>query len=628
MSLTRKAMLICLVVAVMFSMTLVKPARAEAFWGAVVSAVVSVGKWVVDYFADSAKETAKDVLDAARGVKTAMTLKDLIHSHDYVSALGMMGIMVLKWVSDLLKLVNDVVYGFIFGDLLMLIDYKKLPGAAGRHVNHLYTILTYVGEALAFFFFTISQGLILFKLSAKRAWKDLFIYIRRFAAVLILIPMFPYLFSLSLSLTAIVSDKIMSEKIQGEMIRHAPAGKTLEGSVSLTSPATGLDLLGNKIDYYLNLPETVVQEVASQGRQAVNTAITSVKDNFNQAVDNTVNKAVDDTVGKGIDAIADKFGIGVTTGSGGTSSGPVKTGIPTDLLYAVIGYIINAIIEITSLTMALTLLTLKGFQLAALLLLFIGAPLILAFMVLPTYENIGMKFFKAYFCLLGWNIIWALGVKIYGITGLIANTVNAGGSTDVLDLLGQGTLGVLPFAGCFMRIGILLVMIGASGWVGIIATAAIGSAAVSAGAGLVSLTSAAGMVGRAASIPSRITHAAQSAGAGAVQGFGKAVGAVGNPTGFVQQMTHGAAAATARLGNAYRSGVDKGSGASLRARMVEEKMFGQSGKTPTPEQKKQILAKSREMQDLGRIAKDLKQSETFRSATTRQDGPAAGKRRV
>lgn len=588
----------CLAVAagalIFFSLTAIHPPKAHAFLSLLADAAEEIGSWVVDLVKGGAKQAAIDALSAARGGQATDTIMDLIQKRDYVSALGLAGIMVLKWVSDLLKIVNDVVFGFIFGDLLMLIDYKKLPGDAGKHVNHLYSIMTYVGEALAFFFFILSQGLLMFKLSSKRAWKDLFIHIRRFAAVLILIPFFPYLFSLSLSLTAIISDKIMSEKIKGELIRHAPGGQILDGSLSFSSPATGLDQLGGKIDYYLNLPDTIVDEAVTRGREAVSTAISSVQDGVNQAIDNTVNKTIDNTVGKGIDAIAKKFGIDVVSGTDGGSSGPIKTGVPSALIYAVVGYIINAIIEITSLTLSLGLLTMKGFQLAALLLLYIAAPLILAFMVLPMNDNMGIKLFKTCFSLLGWNIIWALGIKIYGIVGLLANIINAeGGAAGLESLLGYGVAGVLPFAGTFMKLGALLIMTGVSGWVGIVAASAIGAVSAGAATGLLSLGNAMRLAGGVASIPSRITSAAGAASVGLANGFGRTVGAIQNPAAFAATVGAGLAAKTSALGSAFKKGVEKSTGTTTRERMVKERMDGQgmsdsAKKAQSPSRKEKV----------------------------------------
>lgn len=556
-----------------FSVTAIAPPRASAFWSLLVGVAEDVGEWVVETVKGGAKQAAMDALKAAKGGSTTETIWQMIKNRDYVSAIGIAGIMVLKWVSDLLKVVNNVVFGFIFGDLLMLIDYKKLPGDAGRHVNRLYGIMAYIGEALAFFFFIISQGLMIFKLSSKRAWKDILIHVRRFAAVLILIPVFPHLFSLSLSLTAIISDKIMSEKIKGEVIRHAPGGMSLEGSTSFSSPATGLDLLGDKINYYLTLPDTIVEDAVAKGKEAVNTVVTSVQDSINKTLDNTVNKALDDTVGKGIDGIAKQFGLSAVSGTdGGTESGAVISGVPTAMIYAVVGYIINALIEITSLTLSLSLLTMKGFQLAALLLLYICAPMILAFMVLPSGDNIGFKFFKSYLSLLGWNIIWAVGIKIYGIVGLMVNIINNQGS-GLQSLLGYGAVGVLPFAGVFMKLGILTIMVGVAGWVGIVAVAAIGAASANMGGQLASLTAAGRVVGGF----NRMPAAVGASGVGLAQGLGRAVGAVKNPLGFVSSLGGELISKTRVYGKAYQAGVEKSTGAHTRERMAREQMGGVAG---------------------------------------------------
>lgn len=570
----RKLLAVAALTGCFFSVTAIAPPRAHAFWSMLAGVVEDVGEWVLDTVKGGAKQAAMDALKAAKGGSTTETIWQMIKERDYVSAIGIAGIMVLKWVSDLLKVVNNVVFGFIFGDLLMLIDYKKLPGDAGRHVNRLYGIMAYIGESLAFFFFIISQGLLLFKLSSKRAWKDILVHVRRFAAVLIIIPVFPHLFSLSLSLTAIISDKIMSEKIKGEVIRHAPGGMSLEGSTSFSSPATGLDLLGDKINYYLTLPDTIVEDAVAKGKEAVNKVVTSVQDSINKTLDNTVNKALDDTVGKGIDGIAKQFGLNAVSGTdGGAESGAVISGVPTAMIYAVVGYIINALIEITSLTLSLSLLTLKGFQLAALMLLYICAPLILAFMVLPSGDSIGFKYFKSYLGLLGWNIIWAVGIKIYGIVGLMVNIINNQGGGGLQSLLGYGAAGVLPFAGVFMKLGVLTIMVGVAGWVGIVAVAAIGAASANMGGQLASLTAA----GRVMGGFNRMPAAVGASGVGLAQGLGRAVGAVKNPLGFVSSLGGELISKTSVYGKAYQAGVAKSTGEHTRERMAREKMGGASG---------------------------------------------------
>lgn len=574
----RKLLIVAALTMSFSSLTAIGPAKAHAFWSLLAGVAEDIGEWVVDTVKGGAKQAAIDALKAAKGGAATETIWEMVKKRDYVSAIGIAGIMVLKWASDLLKVVNNVVFGFVFGDLLMLIDYKKLPGDAGRHVNHLYGIMAYIGEALALFFFIISQGLVLFKLSSKRAWKDILVHVRRFAAVLILIPLFPHLFSLTLSLTAIISDKIMSEKIKGEVVRHAPGGMSLEGSTTFSSPATGLDLLGDKINYYLTLPDAIVEDAVAKGKEAVNTVVTSVQDSISKTLDNTVNKALDDTVGKGIDGIAKQFGLSAVSGTdGGAESGAVVSGVPAAMIYAVVGYILNALIEITSLTLAMGLLTLKGFQLAALMLLYICAPLILAFVVLPSGDGIGFKYFKSYLSLLGWNIIWAVGIKIYGIVGLMVNIINSQGGGALQSLLGYGAVGVLPFAGTFMKLGVLSIMLGVAGWVGIIAAAAIGAASAGMGNQLAGLRIAGQVAGGAKRMHSAVAAGAGAAGVGLAHGFGRAVGVIKNPLGFVSSLGSGLASGAGVISKAYREGVGKSMGEQTRERLAREKMGGVPG---------------------------------------------------
>jgi hypothetical protein len=548
--------------------TLIQPPKAHAWILEACMVVAEICIVVAKEVAkDQAKKAAQNAINAAMKRTMAETLMDLVSKHDYLSAIGILSIMFLKWIADLLHLVNNTVFSFAFADLTVLFDYGMMVRHgtdAGKQIGKLYDTLAVMAISLASFFFILNQGFLVFKLMVKKAWGDVFSPILKIFATLLLINFFPTIFSLSVSLTATICDKILAVHVPGEIMKHAPTGQVL-GNVQnglFSSAGTGLDLLADKVDTYLAMPEAVVKKAETTANNYVNNTADAIVNTFNAWVDGTVNKALDSTVDKGIDAIASNIGMetnSTSSSSSGSNSNTVKQGIDSDLVKASISYIFSSIMEITSLMLIVSILALKGLQMAALLILYIAAPIGLAFFALPTKENLGLKFLTTVWGILGWNIFWAIALKVYFIVTLIVN--GAIDSSGVLSQLGIG--GIIPFAGAFFRLGVLLAMLAVTSWVGIIAVTSVahsvGSAASMAG-GFLSL-------GKAGSIISQPINMAKNAVSTTAGGVGKVMGFVQDPAKALQ--THGSNFMT-MADRSFQAHVDSGSGKATRERLMTE----------------------------------------------------------
>lgn len=444
--------------------------EAEAFVTEAIVGLATLAGTAISNMANNAtNRAAQAVTDLVTG-GPLKTVKSMLENADIGTFVGELCISFLRWLSGLLDAANTIIFRYVFGDLLILIDYEKVPGA-GRHVNQLYNTVKIIGFALAGFFFIISSGVTVFRMAARRSWKDVVRSVGMLLAALLLIQTFPYIFSISQTFVGAVTGKIMEVNIKGEDISHAPGGKLRSGVSDMGAPLAGLEMIERDIDYILDLPENLIEEGRKIVYEAKDKAITYVETEAGKLFKEEVKKPVDDAIAGGIESVRDAI-----TGKKGSKLkvGSVKDQeiSKTRTLKAAV-YILKGIISIMQLGMILLLFSIKGFQLVALLVLFILAPLALSFMVLPIRDNIGLKFLKTIWAIMAWNIVWAIGIKVYFITGLIIDSVNDASATSQLT---AGMAGVIPFAGIFMKMGVMMVMVSVSTWVGIIAAIAISSA--------------------------------------------------------------------------------------------------------------------------------------------------------
>jgi|GEM_PF-4315246 len=506
--------------------------KSQAIIPIIVGLVVSI---VASVAADMAKSAAHKAMTGNTVGNGLFNFAKLFNTAELGSAVGLLTVAVLKWIRIHLENLNAIVMGFVFGDLLVLIDYQKLP-VAGDYVKKLYAMMQVIAVSLAGLFFSISSGVNVVRIVSKGSWKDVFHYTHRLFWALLLIAIFPYIYSISMKLVGDLSNEIMSVHIKGEAYRHAPTGTFKDNNDYnyVDKPLAGLALVEDRIDYVLNLPDNIVNEARSAVNDAANRAVGYVENKVGSLIDEAADKTVNKAIDTGINAVANaiskdsstsgtQYSAGSSGGSGGFNSGSASDVMTRqDRLEAVI-HLLTIVISIMSLTLIFGLFVLKGLQLVALMLLFILAPLAFAFLVLPVNENFAGKFLRTFYSIMGWNIIWAIGIKLYFIIRII---VNYFGDAKMTDALAGGAALVLPFAGIFMDIGLMAIMMGVAGWIGVIVSASVAASAGTMGQQMMALPALVQSIGGGVS----------KATAGTLQTVGKIHALASNPVGATMNM--------------------------------------------------------------------------------------------
>lgn len=360
-------------------------------------------------------------------------------------------LIVCQWISSVLQIANNAISKYIFGDLLVLIDYQKIP-QAGTYVTKFYNVVKSVGMSLAGFFFLITTGAVAFRSLARSSWKDTLQAISKLLIVLLAIQIFPTIFSLSISLVANITSSIMSDKVQGEAFEHAPT-TTLQGSSN--SIIAGIDQVARDIDYVLNLPDNLIQEGQQALNQATNAAIGYVEQQGSKLLEGATGakggqyQGIQSLVG----GVIGKAVTGQTQG--------IEALLPSNLLNAALNIIIS-IISFTSLILLLSLFAVKGIQLVYLMALFLLAPLAFCFDVLPNKRDQILNYMGTLWGVMAWNVVWAIFIKIYFISNILVNVINSASASSQLT---EGVKGAIPLAGIFMKMGVIALMDGVSMWI-------------------------------------------------------------------------------------------------------------------------------------------------------------------
>jgi hypothetical protein len=446
--------------------------------------------------------------------KASQTLADMFVAWDIGATIVRILEQTLTNIAEALDKANTIIFEYVFGDLMLLIDYQA-RGAAGKHVKDLYAASSFLALWLAVAFTLLGLGINYVRIIAT---KSLMPMLRTFAmaiVVILSIQFFPPVFTASINLTSAIANRILDVKVKGEAIRHAPKGAAQAGFMS--APLSGLSLLERRINDLKNLPSQALTIAEKKVNEGISSVTEKVETEANKVYTEYVDKPVTSAVNTGWDALAKQLG---ATGAVAPIIREGKTYIPPQWMLSCAVSIIKSIIAVTSLLLVLGLYVMKGFQLFSLLMLFVLAPLAFAFIVLPVAENVGLRLMQTIWTMLAWNIVWALGIKVYFIAALLVEAVNLGG--------GAADAGI-PFAGLFMRMAAIAAMLAPAIWTAIFSSMSLSASMSQMTRQITQIPMLAGMTGAAAG-------GFASAGAGLVRGgFNAATSGIGFGAAILRQ---------------------------------------------------------------------------------------------
>lgn len=289
----------------------------------------------------------------------------------------------------------------------------------------------------------------------------------------------------------------------------------------------GLDAIVSDIEDVANLPSTLMQKVNKTVNEAINKAESGAMDVISKTYDETIGDPLDKAYKKTIgDTVKSITGADINLDKGKKFTLPVKKALSAGF------QIIKILVSVMTILCIISLVCLKVFQTVFLLVLFLVAPLVFVFMILPGGYKIVTGFFNTTWSIMAWNIAWALCIKVYFIALLIVTYLSGSGINNLNTSL--------AFHNAFLGLAVILLMTSISVIVGLVSKSTM-SANVGQMQGMI--TGFPRMIGSMASGAAGVVGGVASLAGGAAM----AAGAVGyfasNPKGFMSSIMSAAQSA-------------------------------------------------------------------------------------